>query len=108
MGLAPATLGHSIPALEVSVAIPAMYDSSKVREYCESFGLAETRRLFKLDNHFNNADHHIVEAWISVQEAELRDESIAIARKALLNSRIAIAFSTITAIAIAVVSYFAK
>jgi hypothetical protein len=55
-----------------------------------------------------SASHEIVLSWIASKEAELRHESISIARKALLNSRIAIAFSTIIAIAIAFINHFAK
>ena len=97
------------------MSIPAMYEPAKIRAYCESLGLTEVRRLLKVENHFHMADRHVVEAWVPVKEAELRDESVSIARKALANSlsarRIAITamvLSTLTAIAIAVTNHFAK
>ncbi len=52
--------------------------------------------------------HDIVLSWLDSKDSDLRRESISIARKALFNSRIAIALSTITAIAIASINHIAK
>ena len=87
----------------------------KLRSFCESAGLTEIRRLRQLDNHFHILDQKFIDDWISVQESELKDESISIARKALTNSIlarniaiIAIVVSTVSTIAISVINHFAK
>jgi len=76
--------------------------------FCDSQGLAKVRRLRQVENHFHNLDWAGTDAWLSVKEAELRDESLSISRKALLTSRMAMALSMTTAIAIAVVNHLAK
>lgn len=55
-----------------------------------------------------NKSYEIVSSWLASKDSELRHESISIARKALFNSRIAIALSTIAAITIASINHFAK
>lgn len=57
--------------------------------FCESTGLTEVRRLRQVENHFHNLDWERVDKWISAKEAELKDESVQIARDALRNSRLA-------------------
>ena len=55
-----------------------------------------------------STSYEIVLSWLASKDSELRRQSISIARKALFNSRIAIALSTITAIAIASINHFTK
>ena len=83
------------------MAVPSYRE--KLISFCESQGLAEVRRLRHVENHFHILDQERVDKWISVQEAELKDESVSISRKALRNSTwakwiaiAAIVLSTIT------------
>jgi hypothetical protein len=69
------------------VAVPSYGD--RLIPFCESQGLAAVRRLHQVENHFHSLDWLRVDAWISVKESELKDESVSIARKALANSRLA-------------------
>ncbi len=88
------------------MAVPSYGD--KLIPFCESQGLTNVRRLRKVENHFHSLDWDGVDRWLSVKDAERSDESLSISRKALLISKIAIALSAATAIAIAVINHFAK
>lgn len=88
---------------------------AELHSFCESVGLTEIRRLRQLENHFHILDQKFIDDWISVQESELKDESISIAHKALANSIlarniaiVAIVVSTVSTIAISVINHFAK
>lgn len=67
--------------LEVGMVV-ARYGKDLI-PFCESKGLAEVRRLRNVESHFHALDQPLVDRWVSVKEAELRDESVSIARKAL-------------------------
>jgi len=88
------------------MAVPSYGD--KLISFCESEGLAAVRRKRHVESHFHSLDLAAVDKWLSVKDAERADESLSISRKALFISKIAIALSATTAIAIAVISYFAK
>ncbi len=63
--------------------------------FCESKGLKEVRRLRHVVSHFNAVEYALVDNWIAVKEAELRDEAISISRWALRTSISAFIFSII-------------
>ena len=44
--------------------------------FCESKGLKEVRRLRHIENHFNFIEQSLVDKWITVKEAELRDKVV--------------------------------
>jgi hypothetical protein len=102
------------------MAVPSY--GAKLISFCESQGLANVRRLRHVENHFHSLDWAVVDKWISVKEAELKDEAVSIARKALSNSEraerradrsnniaiAAIMLSAATAIIVAVIQFIGQ
>jgi len=82
------------------MAVPS-YGSGLV-PFLESQGLETVRRLRNVENHFHSLDWAVVDKWILTKEAELRDEGVLIARKALRNSTWALILSIVAITAAAI------
>jgi len=67
------------------MAVPSY--GNELISFCEAKGLAQVRRLRHVENHFHSLDWERVDKWVAMKEAELRDESVAISRQALANSK---------------------